>query len=670
MEALVMQSIAVLAQVPLERVSVTFEYNTTNQGSDDVQSLVGNSVLMQFTVLIPVSDNSTAVSEMIAAAIASGGLEDELLGRMQAAANQTHPFAVIEFCVDGFCAAISTTSTTLTLSTTTTTTTTMMATAPLTTTTTTTPTPAEGIPGHVWIIVALAGSALCCLAGIAKGRRLQGKSADQVEDNAPYEFVVQIKQVPGMKIGVGLDRGTGTLHVESLTDSLLGRWNRQHPGCSVQVGDRIVEVNRICDGAQQMYEECLRSATPTMVVRRGAEGAQGSGGVRPGAGAAKRQEAPAEATKCPRERSTADVVLGAAGQSSLEHAGEAERARLGEAATGRGGGCGRNGEPGSGKERQRYPRPAGPKPARADGEFADGKTVAASGKAETASEIAEARGGPFPSPTGPATARKKRDHAEGEGPVLEGGATEHTSPTGEAAEGERKAASRQTSRDRAHRRQSHRQQPPKVRSRDLTKDTRKSMSHSIRRQKSPQQAQPIENTKEQQKDAQYMKDRRKAEGQPESEAKERNQGRRGERKRRKTEKLEQGEDKHRARERRKSQEGKEGVSDRPEQQQQHQQKKHQEHPHHEQGQGEESEQEPRKQHHHSDQRQKEESKRQQKEHRHREHKQKEEPERQQKEHRHEQKQREEPESQHKEHHSRRRPREVPRDKEAKEIAKE
>jgi len=83
------------------------------------------------------------------------------------------------------------------------------------------------------------------------------------------EFTVEVVRTPGSKLGVDVDHQDGlTLFVDNVTHGIINAWNIQNPGHQIQPGDRIIEVNGFRGDVQKLIDECKKSQTLVMKVRK------------------------------------------------------------------------------------------------------------------------------------------------------------------------------------------------------------------------------------------------------------------------------------------------------------------------------------------------------------------------------------------------------------------
>jgi hypothetical protein len=74
----------------------------------------------------------------------------------------------------------------------------------------------------------------------------------------PIEFAVRIKK-PNDQSRLGLElsycAGGATLLVKVINPGLIDLWNKENPGCVLEKGDRVVEVNGISGNSKELFEE-------------------------------------------------------------------------------------------------------------------------------------------------------------------------------------------------------------------------------------------------------------------------------------------------------------------------------------------------------------------------------------------------------------------------------
>jgi len=73
----------------------------------------------------------------------------------------------------------------------------------------------------------------------------------------PIEFAVSIKK-PNEQSRLGLElsycAGGATLLVKMINPGLVDSWNKEHPACSLERGDRVVEVNGTAGNSKELFE--------------------------------------------------------------------------------------------------------------------------------------------------------------------------------------------------------------------------------------------------------------------------------------------------------------------------------------------------------------------------------------------------------------------------------
>jgi len=83
------------------------------------------------------------------------------------------------------------------------------------------------------------------------------------------EFTVEVVKTPESKLGVDVDHQDGlTLFVDQVTDGIIRAWNQQNPEQQVQHGDRIIEINGLRGDVHKLIDECKKSQTLVMKVRK------------------------------------------------------------------------------------------------------------------------------------------------------------------------------------------------------------------------------------------------------------------------------------------------------------------------------------------------------------------------------------------------------------------
>jgi hypothetical protein len=102
-----------------------------------------------------------------------------------------------------------------------------------------------------------------------RGRRRESTRVTKAE-HFGTEFKMVIDKTTGRRLGVRIDyQGGSSLQVDAVTDGLFQQWNDDHPELAVKPGDRIVEVNGVCNDVLLLVEEFGRNKMLEVVVERG-----------------------------------------------------------------------------------------------------------------------------------------------------------------------------------------------------------------------------------------------------------------------------------------------------------------------------------------------------------------------------------------------------------------
>lgn len=89
------------------------------------------------------------------------------------------------------------------------------------------------------------------------------------------EFTIKLNKAndpSGGKLGIDVHLTDGvTLHVDKVTEGMVGEWNKQNPDQQVKKGDRVISVNGSSGNAQQLTQVCKKNEVLEMVVKRGGD---------------------------------------------------------------------------------------------------------------------------------------------------------------------------------------------------------------------------------------------------------------------------------------------------------------------------------------------------------------------------------------------------------------
>lgn len=101
--------------------------------------------------------------------------------------------------------------------------------------------------------------------------KCEAKSGGSGQDVAEGQtYIVSIYKAPRDKLGLDLASQDGEpWRIKSIAAGLIGQWNARNVGVQVLPGDRILEANGVRGSATRVREECAKTGSLRLVMRRG-----------------------------------------------------------------------------------------------------------------------------------------------------------------------------------------------------------------------------------------------------------------------------------------------------------------------------------------------------------------------------------------------------------------